>query len=144
MDAAGLCVDCAPHRVAIDFYKKFCAATRRAPCVTQIIGYLRDLDEVELSFKLVSRITEWNVTQVHFTLKQKPSICALNNKLVEIRGPAYYSGETPMPDKMGIMEISEIKIDPNAPKLSEMWGAIPNITGGLSVQDYLREIRPEE
>ena len=142
--ADGLCADCAPQREALYFYKEFCAEVQKAPCVTQIIGYLRELNELKLTFKLVSRIAEWNTTQVSFTPAQKPIVSALADKLIEVRGPAYYSGETPMPDKMSIIKISEIKIDPNAPKLSEMWGAFPDITGGLSVQDYLRAIRSED
>ena len=114
-------------------------------CVTSFIG------QVELinlhgggQIKVYPRVSEWAPVDVSFPPDKKAKVIAAIDQFAEISGEGRYRPGAPLPHKM---EMDDIEVLPEAdamPKLSEMWGCMPGITGGKSVQKFLDDLREEE
>ena len=126
------------------FPKNFMDMLYDLPCSTSIIGYLKIINFIDNKFTVDYGIKEWNTTEVFFNEEANKKIIPCINERVEVKGNAYYKKDVPRPYKMNMHSIRKIVVDPNAPKLSEMWGCMPDITGGKSVQEYLDDIRRDD
>ena len=119
-------------------------------CRTVVSGPAKMLDlrkeEKEGEIKIKIMRPEGEVTCILGKHLHKQAINALN-KVAVIRGLGRYRPNDFYPYQIKVTNDDDIDIihpDSGAPKLSELEGAFPGLTGGKSVAEYLREIRGDE
>ena len=77
----------------------------------------------------------------HFPPDLKDKATASMGKRVEIVGIFKYRKGAPYPYKAEVKDIIPFPPDSELPSFYDLLGSNPNITGGLSSEEYLRKIR---
>ena len=114
-------------------------------CTTSFVGRVEVIDlHGDGKIKVYPRVPEWDPVIVSFSGDKKTEVIAAIDKFAEISGKGRYRPGAPLPYKMKMDTIDVLPEADAMPKLSEMWGSMPDITGGKSVQEYLDDLREEE
>jgi hypothetical protein len=75
------------------------------------------------------------------SIRHRPSIIANAGKRVLVEGIAHYRKDFPFPHEMTVTDIIPFPPDEDLPLLSDLNGIAPGATGGLSPEDFVRELR---
>jgi len=77
----------------------------------------------------------------HFSDKLVDSAIAAVGKYVEVRGVLKYKSVAQDPHEIAVDEIAVLPGDDALPSLHDLRGLVPNITGGLTAEEFVRKIR---
>ena len=113
-------------------------------CVTSFVGRVELINLHGGRIRAYPRVRAWNTVGVSFSPVHKDAVIAAIDKLAKISGKGHYRPSSPLPYKMDMNSIEVLPGADATPKLSEMWGCMPNITDGRSLQEYLDDLHGEE
>lgn len=113
-------------------------------CQTSVVGKIELLNFHNRRYlKVYPRVKKWNPVRVYFEENLRKDVIECVDKYAEIYGVGKHYPRHTLPYEMKMDRIRPLPDEESVPKLFEMRGIAPNITGGKSVQEYLDDIREE-
>lgn len=122
------------------------AREKETVCKTTVTGRVELLNlhnHDKLKLKVYPRVKEWNPVDVYFSESFKERVIKTMDKVVEISGIGHYRPHEFRPYKMKMDDIEQFPDEKDMPKFSEMRGKFPDITGGKTVDEYIKDLRSE-
>ncbi len=113
-------------------------------CKTAIIGCLKQLNlHVADKYAYVyPQNSKWNKVKILFQGSYKNQMIDCVDKMVEVSGVGRYHPRSFCPYEIKMEQITRLADGP--PDISQFMGKFPHITGGKSVDEYMRELREEK
>lgn len=114
-------------------------------CQTYAVGILEwlNIHGKANQLKIYPRVSGWKQITVTFDDALKSDVIASIGKHVKVSGLGRFRPGAFLPHTIKMENMETFLDDKDIPKLSELRGKFPNITGGRSVEEYLRNLRTE-